>query len=328
MKCPNCGAEIERKKSCEYCGTQITLDMQRTQEQLNKEGCPKCHSTNIQFKRENQGEIRGKKSKQVVHKTVGFCKDCGYTWLPTGVGQQEPKKNNLWLWVLGWICIFPVPLTILMLRKKEMKSSLKYGIIAFAWIIYLIIGLSGNSSDKSENIHTDTSTPAVVESTTITTTVTSEEQIEEVITLDSIIENMVDEYNSKSNDKLTFVEDFVPSNENGNHYRVEFRLAAYQDAIGKSYSMNGSTIDFVISETFTNRIKIRLYSDGLTIDECKLLVSGFSPLLDSNLKASELDETIKFIEEEKKANGYNYGELGLLLLGNEKDGYDLMIKAD
>lgn len=257
-----------------------------------------------------------------------MCKDCGYTWLPTGVGQQEPKKNNLWLWVLGWICIFPVPLTILMLRKKEMKSSLKYGIIAFAWIIYLIIGLSGNSSDKSENIHTDTSTPAVVESTTITTTVTSEEQIEEVITLDSIIENMVDEYNSKSNDKLTFVEDFVPSNENGNHYRVEFRLAAYQDAIGKSYSMNGSTIDFVISETFTNRIKIRLYSDGITIDECKLLVSGFSPLLDSNLKASELDETIKFIEEEKKANGYNYGELGLLLLGNEKDGYDLMIKAD
>lgn len=172
MKCPNCGAEIGRKKSCEYCGTQITLDMQRTQEQLNKEGCPKCHSTNIQFKRENQGEIRGKKSKQVVHKTIGFCKDCGYTWLPTGVGQQEPKKNNLWLWVLGWICIFPVPLTILMLRKKEMKSSLKYGIIAFAWIIYLIIGLSGNSSDKSENTHTATSTP-VVETTTATTTVTS-----------------------------------------------------------------------------------------------------------------------------------------------------------
>lgn len=145
------------------------MEMQRTYEQLNRTGCPKCHSTNIQFKRENQGEISGEKSKQIVHKTVGFCKDCGYTWLPTGVGQQEPQKNNLWLWVLGWICIFPVPLTILMLRKKEMKASNKYGIIAIAWIIYLIIGLTGNLSDESEKIYTDASTSAVVESTNATT---------------------------------------------------------------------------------------------------------------------------------------------------------------
>lgn len=104
MKCPNCGAEIKDKKVCDFCGTQITMEMQRTYEQLNRAGCPKCHSTNIQFRRENQGEISREKSKQIVHKTVGFCKDCGYTWLPTGVGQQEPRKNNLWLWVLGWQC--------------------------------------------------------------------------------------------------------------------------------------------------------------------------------------------------------------------------------
>ena len=170
MQCPNCGAEIKDKKICDFCGTLITVEMRRTYEQLNRTGCPKCHSTNIQFKRENQGEIIGKKSKQIVHKTFGFCKDCGYTWLPTGVGQQEPQKNNLWLWVLGWICIFPVPLTILMLRKKEMKASSKYGIIAIAWIIYLIIGLTGNSYDESEKIYTDSSISAVVESTNATTT--------------------------------------------------------------------------------------------------------------------------------------------------------------
>lgn len=170
MKCPNCGAEIKDKKVCDFCGTQITMEMQRTYEQLNRAGCPKCHSTNIQFRRENQGEISREKSKQIVHKTVGFCKDCGYTWLPTGVGQQEPRKNNLWLLVLGWIFIFPVPLTILMLRKKEMKTLNKYGIIAIAWIIYLIIGLTGNSSDESEKIYTDASISAVVESTSATTT--------------------------------------------------------------------------------------------------------------------------------------------------------------
>ena len=61
MKCPNCGAEIGRKKSCEYCGTQITLDMQRTQEQLNKEGGPKSHSKNSPLKREHPEKTSGKK---------------------------------------------------------------------------------------------------------------------------------------------------------------------------------------------------------------------------------------------------------------------------
>ena len=49
--------------------------------------------------------------------------------------ESKPKKKKTWLWVLGWICIFPLPLTILLLRKKDMKPALKYGIIAVAWII-------------------------------------------------------------------------------------------------------------------------------------------------------------------------------------------------
>lgn len=35
-----------------------------------------------------------------------------------------------------------------MLRKKDMKPALKYGIIAAAWIVYLLIGLGGNSSNN------------------------------------------------------------------------------------------------------------------------------------------------------------------------------------
>ena len=91
--------------------------MIKEQELLNMSGCPKCGSTNIQFRRENQGEVRGKNYKQVVHRTVGYCKDCGETWYSSSESEM-PKKRKTWLWVLGWICIFPVPLTILMLRKK------------------------------------------------------------------------------------------------------------------------------------------------------------------------------------------------------------------
>lgn len=144
MKCPNCGAEIESGKFCEYCGAQLSSEMLKEQEQLHKQGCPKCGSTNVSFHRENQGEIKDKNKKVVVHETVGVCKDCGYTWTTT----ETPKKRKTWLWVLGWIFIFPLPLTLILLKKKEMKPALKYGIIAAAWVLYLIFVFAGRSSDK------------------------------------------------------------------------------------------------------------------------------------------------------------------------------------
>ena len=145
MRCPNCGAEIGTSNTCEYCGSTITSEMKKEQEILNKRGCPKCGSTNINFTRENHGEVNGKNSRKIVHKTVGVCNDCGYTWY---LDVAEPKKRKTWLWVLGWIFIFPVPLTILMLRKKDLKPAVKYGIIAAAWILYLIIGFGRNSSNN------------------------------------------------------------------------------------------------------------------------------------------------------------------------------------
>ena len=147
MKCPNCGAEIENSNYCEYCGSQITSEMKQEQEKLNKTGCPKCGSTNVSFKRENQGEVKGKNSKQVIHRTVGLCNDCGATWY----ADSAQKKRKTWLWVLGWIFIFPVPLTIILLKKKDMKPILRYGLIALAWIVYLAIGFSGKSTNTDTN---------------------------------------------------------------------------------------------------------------------------------------------------------------------------------
>lgn len=131
MKCPNCGAETNAAV-CEYCGTQIN----------NPQGCCKrCGSPNLSFRRENQGEINGKKSKQIVRRTVGVCNDCGYTWFE----EDTPlKKRKTWLWVFGWIFIFPLPLTILMVKNKKLKLWAKILIIAAAWGLYLLIVLTGN----------------------------------------------------------------------------------------------------------------------------------------------------------------------------------------
>ena len=158
MKCPKCGGEIPSgSKFCTFCGSQITYEMQREQEQLNKQGCPKCGSSNVQFQRENQGEFRNANSKQVVHRTVGFCKDCGYTWYPNTSYLEPPKKRNTLLWVLGWIFFFPAPVMVLIWRKKNTWDiKIKLAVTVVFWIIFFIIGSSGGDSKSTSSSKTTT----------------------------------------------------------------------------------------------------------------------------------------------------------------------------
>jgi len=160
MKCTNCGAEIGENRHCDYCGAQISSEMLREQELMKKTGCPKCGSTNVSFNRENQGEIRGKNGKRIVHYTVGVCKDCGYTWR-SDVGPAT-KERKTWLWVLGWLLIFPLPLTLILIKKKDMKPALKYGIIAVAWLAFLGLGFAANGSTtatQEKSVWADSITP-------------------------------------------------------------------------------------------------------------------------------------------------------------------------
>lgn len=180
MKCPNCNAETHGTH-CEYCGSELP------KEPVQKAGCPKCGSTNTTFRRENQGEIRGNNAKQVIHRTVGLCKDCGNTWY-ADVTDTPKKKRKTWLWVLGWIFLFPVPLTILMLRKKDMKPAVKYGIIAAAWIVYIIIGATGNSDNSADTSTTNNGTNTVETSTVVednTADVESEDITESVAEIET-----------------------------------------------------------------------------------------------------------------------------------------------
>ena len=153
MKCPSCGAEIGNNLICEYCGTQINVEMKKEQEQINKQGCPKCGSTNIKFNRENQGEIHGKNRRVIVHRTVGFCQDCGHTWYPNSPDNEAPKKNNTIWWVLGWLFFFPAPVMVLIWRKKNTWDiKVKIAVTVIFWIVFLIIG-----STNKDNSSTDTS---------------------------------------------------------------------------------------------------------------------------------------------------------------------------
>lgn len=172
MKCPSCGAEA-KGKFCEYCGSEMpqekptvnitnnyygdTTPQDNIEMENNLGKCPKCGNSKITFKRERVGTAtqsrsrknyigsgrQGQSVSQSAYRTVGVCQNCGYTWNPNATTKSSGKKT--WLWVLGWICIFPLPLTILLLRKKDMKPAVKYGIIAVAWVLFLVIGMAGNS---------------------------------------------------------------------------------------------------------------------------------------------------------------------------------------
>lgn len=58
------------------------------------------------------------------------------------------KKGKTWLWVLGWIVCFPIPLTILMLRNQKLSPAVRYAIIGAAWAVLLLFGIAGGCGNK------------------------------------------------------------------------------------------------------------------------------------------------------------------------------------
>ncbi len=143
LTCPNCGARLQidpdrKQVYCEHCGTKLLVD------------------DNVHHIQYDNAEEAGYKFEKGRQRAMAESRMPGSQAMPYQQPQQfryaqqnPPKKRRTWLWVLGWIFIFPIPLTILMLRKKDMKPAIKYGIIAAAWIIYLAIGASGNSKDTN-----------------------------------------------------------------------------------------------------------------------------------------------------------------------------------
>ena len=140
--CPKCGANLrvdaDRQSAfCEYCGGQILIDDEVQHLQIDN-----AESAGYAFEK---GRQRAQSEAQAQRY---------YTAQP----QPTPKRNKkiVW-WVLGWIFIFPIPLTILIARNQKLKTGAKIGIIVAAWIVYLLIGLVGNVTKGNEQA--DSTTP-------------------------------------------------------------------------------------------------------------------------------------------------------------------------
>lgn len=159
MICPRCGAHLQvpanaKRLHCDHCGTTLLVDDE---------------VQHIQYDNAEDAGYQFEKGRQRAKREAGHSSKNRSS---TGDNQ---KKKRTWLWILGWLVIFPVPLTILLLRKKQMKPVLKYGIIAAAWILYLIIGFSGgDGSSNSDSVNRGAQPQQVVPSKSVVTERSSE----------------------------------------------------------------------------------------------------------------------------------------------------------
>ena len=122
MNCPSCGADLKldadcSKAVCEYCGASVLVDGAQLRD-AEREG--------YEFEKGRQRAIAEAQT-------------------------AATRKRMTWLWVIGWIFMFPAPITILVTRSKTLKQWQKAVIIALAWGAYLAIGLFGGKKAPDKN---------------------------------------------------------------------------------------------------------------------------------------------------------------------------------
>ena len=150
--CTKCGANLhidaERKTAfCEYCGARLLIDDEVQHLQIDN-----AERAGYEFEK---GRQRAQNAAQAQRY---------YSAQP----QHAPKKKNskiVW-WVLGWIIIFPIPLTIIIVRNKNLKTGAKIGIRAAAWVAYLLIGLIGRAFQDNDQAKTPAAHTSYSEQTT------------------------------------------------------------------------------------------------------------------------------------------------------------------
>lgn len=118
LKCSQCNGDMTFDSNrkvfiCKYCGNVESVD----------------ESDDVQIQR----------IKSQAYKDVEMARQQTELQKEQMYYDEERKKENLVWWVLGWICFFPVPLTILIWRNKEMDKKTKGILTAAVWIGVLIV---------------------------------------------------------------------------------------------------------------------------------------------------------------------------------------------
>lgn len=180
MSCPHCGASLQldadqKNLKCEYCGNSILIDDEVKHIQFDN-----AEESGYLFEK---GRQRAKAESAIEYQQT----------VPTYT-YEKPKKRRTWLWILGWLFIFPVPLTILMVRNQKMNKIVKIAIIVIAWLVYLAIARSGktvNSNRSRKDLNSTDSSNGDASESNITTSDNEAEVLNEDYSsndLDDVVE--------------------------------------------------------------------------------------------------------------------------------------------
>jgi DNA-directed RNA polymerase subunit RPC12/RpoP len=195
MTCPHCGAQLkvdadQKQAKCDHCGTTILID-----DEVRHVKYDGAEEAGYEFEKGRQKAIAEAKTGVKSSSSSGYD-----SHLP------HKRKHSLLLWILMWLLIFPLPITILLKRNKRIKPAVKYGIIAIAWILYLVIVFAGGGNKKNEKASSGNS-PVESAEATDSSKKGSESGIPEVVYADEdkLINDFITEYNSVSKSPITDV---------------------------------------------------------------------------------------------------------------------------
>lgn len=188
----------------------------------------------------------------------------------------------------------------------------------FPVILMAIILSSCADTDKNELPNENAIlTPESSISEETATTDSSSVETEKIEKTDVFIE----QYNQVAPTPITDISEVDVTDKESGHYRTEFRLSAFSDSYAKTGYIADSAID-IVSYGWLD-VDIRVYVTGADLDRAKEVIKAASPVLDSDLTESDVQEVLDYLDEHKSANGYYYGKIGLLY-----DGSELMLKVE
>lgn len=157
MNCPNCNASVKfsldgNSATCEYCGATIIVDDERTHV--------------VYDNAEKAGYDFEKGRQRAIAEDGGVDGSAGGRQQASSAAADmvdvSGRRRKTWLWVLGWIFVFPVPLTILVMRNDKIDKGARAAIIIAAWLLYGCIAIAGGGSgNKSEPASSQAATAQV-----------------------------------------------------------------------------------------------------------------------------------------------------------------------
>lgn len=102
--------------------------------------CPNCGGNDVTFHREmaemsfNTRRVLKEDRHRIIYRTVGVCKNCGYTW------GTEDTERSCW-WYLFLLAVLPISLSVWFWRTTLFRLDKKWraAILAVIWLVLVIL---------------------------------------------------------------------------------------------------------------------------------------------------------------------------------------------